>query len=81
VLTILSAIVMLSTCFIIGTPSLVFGIMALTSNSTDPLGSRKKAKTGWIILAINFGVVVLIAVAGLALLAANSTGSSSGSSY
>ena len=79
VLTILSGIVMLSTCFIIGIPSLIFGIMALTSNSTDPVRSRKKAKTGWIVFAVNFGVVVLLAVAGFAILIA--TGNDLGSSY
>jgi hypothetical protein len=73
VLTIVSGIVMLSTCFVIGIPSLVFGIMALTSNATDAAGSRKKAKTGWIIFAVNFGVVVLLGIVGLALLAANSS--------
>jgi hypothetical protein len=79
VLTILSGIVMLSTCFIIGIPSLIFGIMALTSNSTDPVRSRKKAKTGWIVFAVNFGVVVLLVVAGFAILIA--TGNDLGSSY
>lgn len=62
VLTVVSGITMLSTCFIIGIPSLVFGIMALTSNSTDPAGSRKKAKTGWIIFAVNVVVVVALGV-------------------
>ena len=69
-LTILSGITMLSTCFIVGIPSLVFGIMALSSNALDPDGSRKKAKTGWIIFGINVGVVVLLAIAGVVLLAA-----------
>ncbi|MDQ1537092.1 MAG: hypothetical protein QOE58_1485 [Actinomycetota bacterium] len=77
VLTILSAILMLSTCFTIGVPSLVFGIMALTSNSTDPEGSRSKSKIGWIIFAINFGVVVLIAVIGFIALIAGSSNSTS----
>jgi hypothetical protein len=61
---------MLSTCFLVGIPSLIFGIMALTSNSTDPDGSRKKAKTGWIIFAVNFGIVVLLAIVGFGLLIA-----------
>jgi hypothetical protein len=73
VLTVVSGIIMLSTCFLIGIPSLVFGIMALTSNTTDPLGSRKHAKTGWIIFAVNLGVVVLLAIAAIALLVVNST--------
>jgi hypothetical protein len=83
VLTILSGIVMLSTCFIIGIPSLIFGIMALTSNSTDPVRSRKKAKTGWIVFAVNFGVVVLLVVAGFAILIAtgNDLGSNTNFSY
>lgn len=70
VLTILSGVFMLSTCFIVGIPSLVFGIMALTSNSTDPAGSRKKARTGWIIFGVNFGIVVLLAIVGFGLLIA-----------
>lgn len=81
VLTIVSGIVMLSTCFIIGTPSLIFGIMALTSNSTDPVGSHKKAKTGWIIFAINFGVVVVLGVVGLGLLIATGNNLDSNVSY
>ena len=64
---------MLSTCFIIGIPSLIFGIIALTSNRTDPAGSRKQAKTGWILLAVNFGVVVLLVIAGFAVLISRSS--------
>ena len=76
VLTILSGVTMLSTCFIIGIPSLVFGIMALTSNSTDPAGSRKKAKTGWILFAVNVGIAVAIGViAAIALFAFSNNGS------
>ena len=61
VLTIVSALAMMGTCAI-GIPSLIFGIMALTSNRTDPVGSRKKTKTGWIIFAINAAVVVGLGV-------------------
>jgi len=71
VLTVVSALAMLGTCFI-GIPSLVFGIMALTSNRTDPVGSRKKARTGWIIFAINAAVVVALGVIlGIVLFAMN----------
>jgi hypothetical protein len=70
VLTILSGVFMLSTCFVVGIPSLIFGIMALTSNNTDPDGSRKKTKTGWIIFGVNFGVVVLLAIVAFGLLIA-----------
>lgn len=61
VLTVVSALAMMGTCFI-GIPSLIFGIMALTSNRTDPVGSRKKSRTGWIIFAINAAVVVVLGV-------------------
>ncbi len=81
VLTILSGIFMLSTCFTVGIPSLVFGIMALTSNSTDPAGSRKKTKTGWILFGINFGVVVLLAIVAFGLLIATGNNISDNNSF
>jgi hypothetical protein len=61
-LTIVSALSMLGSFFLIGIPSLILGIMALTSNSTDPVGSRKKAKTGWIIFAANVVFFILLAI-------------------
>jgi len=81
VLTIVSAIIMFSTCFTIGIPSLIFGIMGLTSNKTDPEGSRKKAKTGWIIFAVNVGVVVLLAIVGFGLLVATGNNFDNTSSF
>jgi hypothetical protein len=62
ILTIVSGVSMLSSAFLVGIPSLIFGIMALTSNTTDPLGSRKKSRTGWIIFAVNAGVVALLVI-------------------
>ena len=62
VLTVVSALATLSTC-VIGIPSLIIGILALTSNSTDPVGSRRKSRTGWIVFGVNAGVVILIAAA------------------
>ena len=71
ILTIVSGLATVSTC-VIGIPSLIFGIMALTSNSTDPVGSRRKSRTGWIVLAVNAGVVALIVILGvIALIALN----------
>jgi len=64
ILTIVSGLATLTTCFI-GIPSLVFGIMALTSNNTDPVGSRKKSRTGWIILAVNAGLAALVVIIGV----------------
>ncbi len=75
ILTIVSGLATMTTC-VIGIPSLIFGIMALTSNSTDPVGSRKKSRTGWIVLAVNAGVVVLLAIIAVIGLIAFSGGSS-----
>lgn len=76
ILTIVSGVSMLGTLFFVGIPSLIFGIMALTSNTTDPVGSRKKAKVGWIIYAVNVGVIVLAIVGIAALVVINGTSSS-----
>ena len=76
ILTIVSGLATVTTC-VIGIPSLIFGIMALTSNTTDPVGSRKKSKTGWIIFAVNAGVIALAVVAIVAIVFATSAGGSS----
>ena len=75
ILTIVSGVSMLSTVFFVGIPSLIFGIMALTSNTADPVGSRKKAKTGWIIFAVNVGVLILLIVGAIALFVVSGTSS------
>ena len=64
VLTILSGV---SIVFgnLLAVASLVFGIMALTSNSTDPFGSRKKTKTGWIIFVVVWVVAFVVLVIGV----------------
>ena len=62
ILTIVSGVSMLGSAFVVGIPSLIFGIMALTSNSTDPVGSRKKSRIGWILYAVNAGVVVILVI-------------------
>ena len=75
ILTIVSGVSMLGTLFFVGIPSLIFGIMALSSNSADPIGSRKKARTGWIIFAINAGVALLVLIIGvIALIAISPSG-------
>ena len=75
ILTIVSALATLSTC-VIGIPSLVLGIMSLTSNSTDPVGSRKKSRTGWIIYAVNAAVAVLVAIIAVIALVISATNTS-----
>jgi flagellar basal body-associated protein FliL len=66
---------MLGTAFFVGIPSLIFGIMALTSNTTDPVGSRKKSRIGWIIFAVNVSILVLLIVAAIAFFVVNGTSS------
>ena len=75
VLTIVSGVSMLGTAFFVGIPSLIFGIMALTSNTTDPVGSRKKSRIGWIIFAVNVSILVLLIVAAIAFFVVNGTSS------
>jgi len=81
ILTIVSGVSMLSSAFLVGIPSLIFGIMALTSNSTDPVGSRKKSRTGWIIFAVNAALaalVVIIVVIAFVILGTNTSDFNSG---
>lgn len=80
ILTIVSALATISTC-VIGIPSLVMGIMALTSNKTDPLGSRKKSRLGWIVLAINAAFVVILVVVIVAVVLINGSTSDSSSGF
>lgn len=80
ILTIVSGVSMLGTAFVVGIPSLIFGIMALTSNTTDPVGSRKKAKTGWIIFAVNVCLLILLIVGAIALFVVSGTSSTSSNS-
>jgi len=56
ILTILS---FLSLCNILAIGSLVLGIMALTKSSTDPEGSRRSAKIGWIVFAVSWVIVIV----------------------
>lgn len=76
VLTIVSGVSMLGTAFLVGIPSLIFGIMALTSNTTDPVGSRKKSRIGWIIFAVNVSILILLIVGAIALFVVSGTSSS-----
>ena len=43
-------------------PSLIFGIIALTKQGTDPAESAKMTRYGWIAFGITIGVVVLATV-------------------
>ena len=60
VLTIISGIITVSCC-LPGIVPLILGIMALTKNATDPEGSRRLTKWGW----IAFGVGLALALVAL----------------
>jgi hypothetical protein len=60
VLTILSA---LSLCNLLTLGSLALGIIALTKSSTDPEGSRRLTRIGWIVFAVVWALVILSIVA------------------
>ena len=72
VLTILSA---LSLFNVLSVGSLILGIIALNKSSTDPQGSRRMTKIGWIVFGVGW-VLVILGVFGLIALLVT-TGSSS----
>lgn len=49
-------------CCLLSLPALVLGIVALTKQSTDPEGSRRFTRYGWIALGIGVAVSVLVVV-------------------
>lgn len=81
VLTIISAMLTLSCYFTLaGIPALILGIIALTRQSTDPLGSRRMSRYGWITLAVLAGLI-LLAIIGFIIFVVASSPSSTGSTY
>lgn len=66
VLTIIAGITTV-TCCLPGIVPLIFGILSLTKNATDPEGSRKMAKWGWISFGIGVALAVIAFVAFIAL--------------
>jgi hypothetical protein len=75
VLTIVSAVAT-AMCCLLFTPSLVFGIVALTKQSTDPAGSARLTRYGWIAGAITLGLGILAVILFVALGAFSSIGGS-----
>ena len=63
VLTVISGVATLTVyCACIGLPSLIFGILGITKQSTDPEGAARMTKIGWIV----FGVMTLLTVLAIA---------------
>jgi amino acid transporter len=60
VLTILSV---LSLCNFLALGSLALGIIALAKRSTDPEGSRRLTRIGWIVFAVVWALVIVSIVA------------------
>jgi hypothetical protein len=44
---------------IVGLPSLIIGIVALNKNASDPDGSARLAKTGWIVFAVLHALLLI----------------------
>ena len=81
VLTIVSGVSILFCAGLLAIPALVFGIIGLTKQSTDPEGSARSARMGWWAYVIGIVVTVLAAVAIIALFVAGASTSSSGPDF
>ena len=63
VLTVISSVTLLACCNLLAIPSLVLGIVGLNKASTDPQGSARVTRAGW----ITFGVTAALVVIGWAV--------------
>lgn len=78
VLTVLSGIATLSVyCACIGIPPLIFGILGITKQSTDPEGAARLTKIGWIVFGVMTLLTVLAVAGAIAFAVMNDTSSSS----
>jgi hypothetical protein len=62
-LTITSGILSVFCCSVLTLPALILGIVALAKQSTDPAGSTRYARYGWI--AFGVGLLVTLVVAAI----------------
>ena len=80
VLTSISAVLTFSVyCACLGIPPLIFGILGIAKQSTDPEGANRLTKIGWVVLGGLTALAIIAVVAVIVLLAVNDTGSPSGS--
>ena len=78
VLTVLSGVATLTVyCACIGLPSLIFGIVGITKQSTDPEGAARMTKIGWIVFGVMTLLTVLAVAGAIAFAVMNDTSSSS----
>jgi hypothetical protein len=68
VLTVIAGLLTISCYFsLAGIPGLVLGIIALTQNNSDPAGSRRMSKIGWIVLGVVAVLHVIVYVVLIAM--------------
>lgn len=77
VLSVLSGLMVLSCCGVLLVPALVFGILGITRQSTDPVGAASATRKGWIAFAVGVGVTVVAGIAWVVVTLVLSTGGSS----
>jgi hypothetical protein len=70
VLTVLSAVTLLTCCNVLAIPALVLGIIGLNKATTDPLGAARMTKAGWITFGVSLALTVIGWVVFIALAAA-----------
>ena len=79
-LTITSAVAS-ALCCLLCVPALIFGIVALSKQSSDPVGSARMTRYGWVALGITLAVGILLVVGFVALAVAGAFEGSGSSGY
>jgi hypothetical protein len=59
VLTIISGVLAVFCCSVLTVPALIFGIVGLTKQDTDPEGSRRASRNGWIAFSVGIAITVI----------------------
>jgi hypothetical protein len=80
-LTIISGVSILCCGGLFTIPALILGIVALAKQSTDPSGSARMTRYGWIAFAVGMALVVIVAVVLIAIALAGGFDTSVSTSY
>jgi len=81
VLTVTSAVSLISCCNVLAIVPLVLGIVGLNRAGTDPQGAARSTKAGWITFAVTSALVVIGWVVFLALVGFGTIGDSTTYDY
>ena len=81
VLTVISAVSLISCCNVLAIVPLVLGIVGLNRAGTDPQGAARSTKAGWITFAVTSALVVIGWVVFLALVGFGTIGDSTTYDY